>query len=155
MKKLPIILGMTLLFSWNTLAAQASPQDHRPGHAPVMQIRMIRDLHAAYFRPTLKDYEELLELLDMKHWEFQREIDRGRSLAEIAKRQDVSEKKVIKLIEKQMKEHVKRAEKQGHISKEQANRMNKRAKDDAERLVKDRYKTKLCYNNIKYFGRYR
>jgi hypothetical protein len=134
-KSWPLILGMTMLMSWGTLTVQASAQSHAPDQQPMIQIKVVQHNYVMNLRQTPEEHRKLLALLDINEQTYQREIRHGRSLADIAKHQDVAEKKVIKLIAKQMKSHIDLDKREHRITAAQASYMKEHAKEYAEVLV--------------------
>jgi hypothetical protein len=135
-KSWPLILGMTMIMSWGTLTAQASAQSHVPDQQPMIHIKVVQ--HNYVLKQTPEEHRRLLALLDIDERTYQREIRHGRSLADIAKHQDVAEKKVIKLIAKQMKSHIDLDKREHRITAVQASYMKEHAKEYAEELVNRR-----------------
>lgn len=83
--------------------------------------------------------EALLSLLNVTADDLQAQLKAGKSLAEIAKAQGVSEEEVINLLAKQQEEKLAEAVKAGELTQEQADKMTAAAGERIKSFVENGY----------------
>jgi hypothetical protein len=128
-----------MLISWGTMTAQASPQEHPSNHPMLGYSKLAPHHYQLNFKPNPQEYKEILSVLHIDHRTFERETQRGKSLAKIAAQQHVAEKKVIKLIAKQMRNQIDQDRRERRITAEQAAYMKKHVQEEAKEVVNERW----------------
>lgn len=131
-----LILGIAVLIGGGSVTAQAAPVKHIPDQSPVRHYAgPFTHKHMMGFEQTPQERQKLLSLLHIDNERFEREIRHGKSIAEIAVDRDVSVKAVIKLIERQIKDHIEQDKRDHRLTAKQASDMKKNARERATEIV--------------------
>lgn len=126
-----------MLMSFGTLAAQASPPGYGADRPPIpyAYASVTRQHHLMEYKPTPQEYQKLLNVLHIDDRSFERETRNGKSLAEIANRQNASVRKVTKLVTSQMKDHIEQSKRDHRITEDQARYLKDHVQEYAKNAV--------------------
>lgn len=116
-RKLVLIVALIVLLSTGTVFAQTLETEDNSNLSVSKMMLHNKHAHKANF---ITKNKELLDLLKMNAKDLTKELKSGKSLADVAKKQGVSEQEVTELLIKQANQRIDQAVADGKITVEQA-----------------------------------